>query len=146
MLELAEPLEGRQVYDLGSGFGRIVIEASRHGAFATGVELDPVKVLWSRMIVRRMRLGDRARILRVNLLAVDISRADVVCVFLWPGIMEKLRKKALDEMRPGSLVISYWHRFRDWKPEFEDRDLRVYAYRIPEAPKSLLQTTASSDS
>jgi len=52
--------------------------------------------------------------------------------------MEKLRKKVLEEMRPGSLVVSYWHRFRDWTPEVEEGGLRVYAYRLPESPKSLL--------
>jgi hypothetical protein len=136
MLEISEPLRGRQAYDLGSGFGRIVIEvASRHGGFATGFEMDPLKVWWSRLMITRKGLGDRARIIWGNLLEADISGADVVYVFLWPGIMEKVRSKVLKEMRPGALVVSYWHRFRDWTPEVEEPELRVYAYRIPNGPK-----------
>jgi len=131
MLEIAEPLEGRQVYDLGSGYGRIVVEAGRHGAAVTGFEMDPLKVWWSRRAIQRKGLAGRATIVRENLLAADLSRADVVFVFLWPGIMEKLKAKVLQEMKPGSLVVSYYHMFKNWKADFQDDKLEVYAYRIP---------------
>ena len=132
MIELSSPSEGTNLYDLGSGFGRIVIEVARRtGARCTGIEIDPVKCLWATLAVRRNGLQDRVRIIRSNLLKADISSADVVFVFLWSGIMEKLRKKIISEMKPGSLVVSYWHRFRDWEPEISDEKLRVYLYRVP---------------
>ena len=132
MFELSEPDEKKKVFDLGSGFGRIVIEvAERFHSDSTGVEVDPMKVWWSRRAIRKRGIVDRARIVRGNLMSADISKADVVYVFLWEGIMQRLREKALREMKPGSVVVSYYHRFDGWQPEREDRDKRVYLYRIP---------------
>jgi hypothetical protein len=135
MTEFSEPLTGRSVFDLGSGFGRIVLELARsHEAFVTGVEVDPLKAWWTRLEIRRAGLQGRARVLRENLLATDLSRADVVFVFLWPGLMAKIREKALLEMKPGSLIVSYEHRLTDWEPERVDKELHVFLYRIPDRP------------
>src|SRR5258706_12757354 len=41
MLRMAEVRPGDSVIDLGSGDGRIVIEAARRGARGLGVDLDP---------------------------------------------------------------------------------------------------------
>ena len=47
MLDLARVAPADVVYDLGSGDGRIVVEAARkYGACAVGVELDPVVTLF----------------------------------------------------------------------------------------------------
>lgn len=132
MFEFSEPDEKKTVFDLGSGFGRIVIEvAERFRSDCTGVEVDPMKVWWSRRAIRKRGIENRARIIRRNLMSVDISRADIVYVFLWEGIMQRLREKVLREMRPGSVVVSYYHRFESWQPEREDQGKRVYLYRVP---------------
>ena len=130
MFELSEP-DGKKVFDLGSGFGRIVIEVTqRFHADCTGVEVDPMKVWWSRRAIRKLGIQDRANIVRGNLMSADISSADIVYVFLWKGIMQRFREKALKEMKPGSLVVSYYYRFEGWQPEREDSRLKVYMYRI----------------
>ena len=132
MFLFSEPLAGKRVMDLGSGFGRILIEAAEmHGVHATGVEMDPVKVWWSRMIISRRGLLGRARIVRANLMTANLSDVDVVYAFLWMGVMRRLKDKVLAEMKHGSLVVSYYHRFAGWEPAMEDKTLRVYAYRIP---------------
>lgn len=48
--------------------------------------------------------------------------------------MQKLKDKALREMKPGSVVVSYYHRFNGWPPEREEKHERIYLYRVP--PKS----------
>ena len=49
-LAMAELKPGELVYDLGSGDGRIVITATRDfGARAVGIEIDPFRVLYSRL-------------------------------------------------------------------------------------------------
>jgi ribosomal protein L11 methylase PrmA len=132
MFEFSQPDETRKVFDLGSGFGRIVIEvAERFRSDCTGVEVDPMKVWWSRRSIRKRGLESRARVVRGNLMSADISKADIVYVFLWEGIMQRLREKVLREMKPGSVVVSYYHRFAGWQPEREDKDKRVYLYRVP---------------
>jgi 16S rRNA G966 N2-methylase RsmD len=134
MFDYAQPNENKKVYDLGSGFGRIVIEvASRFGATCTGVEVDPLKVWWSNRRIRSRELQARAKVVRANLMDADISSADIVFVFLWEGIMQKLKAKALKEMKPGSVIVSYYHKFNGWNPEREESHKRVYMYRVPQS-------------
>jgi hypothetical protein len=132
MIAFSKPDEKKRVFDLGSGFGKIIIQvSSRFHARCTGVEVDPLKVWWTRREIGRRGLGKYADVVKANLLDVDLSSADIVYVFLWEGIMQKLRKKVLVEMKPGAVVVSYYHTFDDWAPESEDTPNRVYLYRIP---------------
>jgi predicted O-methyltransferase YrrM len=132
MVEFSQPGPGKQVYDLGSGFGKIIMRvAQKSGASCTGVEVDPLKVWWTRRQIASKGLKDRVKVMRGDLLEADISAADIVFVFLWHGIMQKLKDKALREMKPGSLVVSYFHEFDGWTPERQDRKAKVYLYRIP---------------
>ena len=131
MIEFAKPGPGTRVFDLGSGFGRIIIAvAERTGADCTGVEVDPIKAWWTRSRIGAKGLKGRVRVIRQNLLEADISKADVVFVFLWEGIMQKLAIKAKSEMRPGSKIVSYYHPIIGWTPEREDARKKVYLYTI----------------
>ncbi len=133
MFEYSEPDEKKTVFDLGSGFGRIVIEvASRFHSKVTGVEADPLKVWWSNRKIRAKGLQSNAKVVNKNLMEVDIRGADIVYVFLWDGIMQKLKTKVLAEMKPGSVVVSYYHRFHDWNPVREDPKRRIFMYRVPD--------------
>jgi hypothetical protein len=38
------------------------------------------------------------------------------------------------DLAPGSRVVSHWHPVEGWEAETMDKRLRVYLYRIPEAP------------
>jgi predicted O-methyltransferase YrrM len=133
MIELSAPTKGQRVYDLGSGFGRIIIRvAQATGATCTGVEVDPLKVWWTRRSIRSKGLGGQVDVVKSNLLAADISQADFVFAFLWDGIMQKLGDKAIKEMKPGSMVVSYYHRILGWEPEKQDLKDKIYLYKIPE--------------
>ena len=49
MLTLAEVKPEDVVYDLGSGDGRVIIEAARSfGAKAVGIEIDPLRFMWTK--------------------------------------------------------------------------------------------------
>ena len=45
IMELLSPKKGEKIADLGSGDGRIVIQAAKQGAKATGYEINPVLVV-----------------------------------------------------------------------------------------------------
>jgi Cyclopropane fatty acid synthase and related methyltransferases len=93
MLEMAEVHPEDLVYDLGSGDGRIVIEAAReYNARGVGVEADPLRVGWSRLKVMRMRLSSRVKILWGNLFHQNLSQATVVTLFLWGRTNENLKE------------------------------------------------------
>ncbi len=118
------------VLDLGSGTGSVLIRfAEKSGAKCVGFEIDPLKVWWSRLRIRMKRLSEKIEINRENLLSADVSKADVVYVFLSSEtkIMTQLGTKLLREMKPGGKIVSFIHRFEGWEPEFNVGKMHVYS-------------------
>ena len=136
--ELLEIKPGTTTYDLGCGFGKVVFTLSKRYPESkfVGVDIDPLKTGWSRFAVRLGGFSSRVIIIRQNLLHVDLSDVSRVYIFLSEetGIMERLKEKMLNEMKPGSLVVSYVHKFQSWQPSAQTGDLRLYI--IPERPSS----------
>jgi predicted RNA methylase len=68
MLALAGTTRRDLVYDLGCGDGRIaVMAATRHGARAVGVDLDPARIDEARRRARRAGVADRVRFVQGDL-------------------------------------------------------------------------------
>jgi precorrin-6B methylase 2 len=131
MLELADIKPNEVLYDLGSGDGRVVIEAAKNfKAKAIGIEIDPLRVLWSRFVVKKLGLSNRVKIIHGNFFNQNLGNADVVIVYLLPKAIEKLKDKLKRELRPGARVVSQLFKFEGWKLVREDRDLKIYVYKI----------------
>ena len=139
LLELARVGPGDTVYDLGSGDGRIVIEAARrYGARGVGVELQPELVRRSRQAALEAGVADKVTFVEADLFAVDISRATVVVLYLWPSVNDRLEPKLRNELSPGARVVSYTFGMSDWEPDASaraenGRDLRLWV--IPRRPR-----------
>jgi hypothetical protein len=130
MLVLSKVKPGEEVYDLGSGDGRIVITATKEfGARSTGIEIDFFRAFYSKLLIRLLGLGGggKARILWSSFYRVDLSRADVVTVYLLPETNDKLMPKLERELRPTSRVVSHAFRF-DWPLLDSDEAARIYVY------------------
>jgi hypothetical protein len=128
MLLLAKVEPGEEVYDLGSGDGRIVIISAREfGAKSTGVEIDVFRALYSKLLIRLLGLGGKARVIWSSFYKVDLSRADVVTVYLLPETNDKLMPKLERELRPTTRVVSHAFRF-DWRLLNSDEAARIYVY------------------
>lgn len=102
-------------YDLGSGDGRVVIAAALRGAKAFGVEIDRLRVLYSRLWLKILRLDKRAKIIHKDVFKSKISDATVVCTYLLPETHEKLKKKLKKELKKGTKVVAVGFRYKDWK-------------------------------
>ena len=128
--DLLEIGPGAKIFDLGCGFGKILFYLAERYPFAhfLGVEIDPIKYLWCSLGIKRKGLSGRAKVIRSNLLNVQLSSASGVFIFLSEDtpIMEKLRKKMMAEMRPGARVVSHVHRFRIWEPSAQKGNVRLY--------------------
>ena len=124
MLDVAQVTSADVVYDLGSGDGRIVIEAARtYGARAVGIELDPKLKKKATKNAQKAGVADKVTFVRADFFKTDLSEATVVMLFLSPNINARLQPKLRRELKPGTRIVS--HRFPmppDWKP---DRDLAV---------------------
>ncbi len=136
ILFLAGVREGEHVIDLGCGDGRIVVAAARQfGARATGVEIDPLRVLWARARARLAGVASHTRILWGNMYRADLSGADVVVLFLSPTANLKLQSRLAHELRPGARVVSYYHPMWGWEAQEigeAKHGYPLYLYRIGE--------------
>ena len=133
MLEMAEIDSKDTLYDLGSGDGRIVMEASKeYNARAVGIEADPIRVLWSRLFLFFSRQKG-SKIIWGNIFKEDISKATAVTLFLGHNANQKLKTKLLNELKLGTPVVSYVWTFEDWKPVKVNNKDRIYLYVIGES-------------
>jgi precorrin-6B methylase 2 len=118
MLALAKTGPADHVIDLGSGDGRIVIAAARlHGARGVGVEIDGKLVEVSRENARRAGVASRVEFEERDVLLTDLSRATVVTIYLLPSLIDRLQPKFLDELRPGTRIVSHAFAMKGWRPD-----------------------------
>jgi SAM-dependent methyltransferase len=118
MLGLAGLRPGDVVYDLGSGDGRIVIAAAqRHGVRAVGVDIDSRRIREARRNAARAGVEDRVEFRQQDLFDADIRDASVVTLYLLPRVNSRLRPRLLQELRPGTRVVSHAFDMDGWPPE-----------------------------
>jgi precorrin-6B methylase 2 len=106
------------LYDLGSGDGRIVIEAAKQtGCRAVGIEIDADLVDDSRFNATRAGVQDRVRFIVADLFKEDFSEATVVTLYMGQDVNLRLRPKLLRELKPGTRIASYTFDMGEWKPD-----------------------------
>jgi len=116
MLDMAKVTPQDRLMDLGSGDGRTVITAAQRGLTAQGIEYNPDLVELSRRNAQRAGVADRATFVAADLFKTDLSKADVITMFLLSTINEKLRPTLL-QLPPGTRVVSNTFRMGDWEPD-----------------------------
>ncbi len=126
VIELSGISEGKVFYDLGSGDGRLVVAAALHGAKAVGIEIDIIKVIYSRIWIKLLRLEDKAQIIRKSIFETDLSKADIVCLYLLQKTNNKLQEKLERELKKGARVISVAFNFPGWTPIHIDPQGPIY--------------------
>jgi len=138
MLKLGELKAGETMFDLGSGDGRIVIDAARkYKANAIGVELDDSLYKQSVDRIRNLGLSATARIIHGDLLKQDYSSADLLTVYLLPvatGLVTPILEK---QLKKGARIVAHDFQFAAWKAERtvdidddgEGRAHELYLYR-----------------
>jgi SAM-dependent methyltransferase len=127
MLRMAEVKKGDHVIDLGSGDGRIVIEAAKRGATGLGVDLDKELVKLATDNARAAGVADKVQFRAMDLFDTDLSPASVVTMYLLPDFNAKLLPRLL-RLRPGTRIVSHDGGIGDWPP---DERLQM---RAPEKP------------
>jgi hypothetical protein len=117
MLELVKLKKGDLVYDLGCGDGRIVVTAAkRYGCKAIGYDIDPQRVKESLENVEKNNVGHLATIEQKDIFTLDLSKANVITLYLLPELNVKLIPQ-LDKLEPGSRIVSHDFRMRGVKPD-----------------------------
>jgi len=120
MLNLAGVTKADIVYDLGCGDGRIVIAAAKmFGARAVGIDINPVRIEEAKANAKKSGVENLVRFEENDLFEANFKEATVVTLFLLPNINLKLRPKLLQDLKPGTRVVSNTFDMGDWKPEKE---------------------------
>jgi precorrin-6B methylase 2 len=138
MLKLGELKPGETVFDLGSGDGRIVIDAARkYKAKAVGVELNDALYKQSMDRIKNLGLTPTARIIHGDLLKQDYSSADLLTVYLLPVATDLVTPILEKQLKKGARIVAHDFQFAAWKAERtvdidddgEGRAHELYLYR-----------------
>lgn len=120
MLKLGQVKSTDVLYDLGCGDGRIVIAAAKNfGARAVGIDIDPQRIREAKENAKKAGVEDKVRFELNDLFDANFSEATVVTLFLLPRINLKLKPKLLEQLKPGTRVVSNTFDMGDWKAEKE---------------------------
>ena len=132
MLELAGVQEDDLVVDLGSGDGRLVIEAARrYGARGLGVEREERLVVLARAAALKAGVADRVSFRHGDIFEAALRGATVVTLYLLPRLLEQLAPKLRAELAPGARIVS--HDFPlDWPAQ------RMLEFDVPEKDDLML--------
>jgi hypothetical protein len=118
MLKLAGVGPRDVVVDLGSGDGRIVLAAvQNYQAQGVGVDIDRDLVDEANAAARGLGLAGRARFLQQDVMDADVREATVLTLYLLPEMMKSLRSKLLQELRPGTRIVSHDFDLGEWLPD-----------------------------
>jgi len=115
MLYLAQPKSGERLVDLGSGDGRIVIEAAkRFGAKGLGVDIDPRLVKRARANAQRAGVESLASFEVQDLFETDLRGVSVVTMYLLPEVNLQLVPRLIAQLKPGARIVSHDYDLGPW--------------------------------
>jgi len=116
MLDLAEVKPSDVLYDIGSGDGRIVIQAAKkYRARAVGIEIDGELVDRARSRAGAEGVDHLVKFLEEDALRADLSEATVVTLYMFPDFNNKIAPK-LRRLRSGTRVVSHDFGIEGWTP------------------------------
>ncbi len=105
IMQFAKINKGETVVDLGSGDGRLLIEAARRGAHAIGYEINPFLIALSLLHIKLEGLGNQIWIQKENLWKADLAVADVIFVYALKKTMPKMEAFIFKNAQKGTRVV-----------------------------------------
>jgi len=130
MIALSQIKSGMTIYDLGSGNGKLLHLAAQKGAVAIGYEINPMLVVFSN--IRALFSPERKQMITYwkNFWSANITKADVLFVYLLPWRMETLEKKLMKEAKPGAIIVSNSFIFPHLDCIRKDEANHIYVFKI----------------
>jgi SAM-dependent methyltransferase len=139
MLHMAQVKKDDLVVDLGCGDARmLVLAAQKYGTRGIGYEIDPVMVNESRKNAEKNNVADLVTIIQADIFTVDISKADVLPIYLLPEMNLQLVPQ-FETLKPGSRLVFHNYDLEGFVPDRtveiisnEDNSLHtLYLYTTP---------------
>ena len=130
MCKLAKITKKDIVYDLGSGNGAsLIVAAKEFGARGIGIEVDPFRILLSRINIRRNGVLSQVVIKRQDFFKEDISGATVVFMYLIPKTLKRLLPKLKKELGKDVRIVCVNYR-TDLNLVKHDKKNNLYLYSL----------------
>lgn len=115
LLKLAGLKPKQLMIELGSGDGRVLRTAVKHyQVYGVGIDVNPVLNWWASFLAKRQNLSNITFISK-NIFDYDLSKANVIYLFLMPELIDKLETKFNREIKPKTIVISHGFEVKFWK-------------------------------
>lgn len=122
LLTIAGAKPNELVYDLGAGDGRVIITAAKeYGCRARGFEIALLPYLVCRIRIWLAGVSQHVKLIYANFFTANLGDADIICAFLTPRAMEKLKTKFEKEVKPGCRILSYAFAIPGWEPDIVDK-------------------------
>ena len=117
MLEFGSVKRTDIVYDIGSGDGRVVIQAAKkYGAKGVGIEMDLKLVELSQKNAKQEGVEHLVEFRQEDALQADISAATVVTLYMLPSFNERLRPILERQLKSRTRIIVHDYPIDGWKP------------------------------
>lgn len=134
MLDLAEVTSQDVLYDLGCGDGRIVVAAAlERNTRGVGIDVDPMRITEAIEYAQHTGVEYLTHFMEGDLLEADFSQATVVTLYLLDLVNVQLRPRLLDELRPGTRIVSHAFNMGDWKADERQSmgSINIYKWIVP---------------
>lgn len=122
------------LYDLGCGDGRIVVAAAlEKNARGIGIDMDPMRIAEAMEYAGNTGVEHLVDFYEGDLLEADFSEATVVTLYLLDIVNVQLRPRLLDELRPGTRIVSHAFNMGDWKHDKRHNygSVNIYMWIVP---------------
>ncbi len=138
------------IVDLGSGSGQLSwhIAKALPQARVIGIELSPIP--WLRSVLHQKLFGPaNLTYLRRDFWSYDLGGADVVVTYLMEQLMERVKAKLQEDLKPGAMVISNKFTYNGWDPAATFHfplpfNINLYVYRHDAAQEEAAQAENES--
>ena len=137
-LDLVSFSSGETFADLGCGDGMVLIRvAERFGVFSVGFEIDRRLVMMAKENARSAGVGNLIDVVESDLFRADISKFNVIYIYPFPPIVQRLSEKMLDECGKGARILVHDYSLVSLHPakvvctsEGGMRTHRIYLYEL----------------
>lgn len=134
MLDFAQVSSEDILYDLGCGDGRILVAAAlEHNTRGVGIDMDPMRITEAIEYAGHSGVEHLVHFFEGDLMEADFSQASVVTLYLLDIVNIKLRPRLLDELRPGTRIVSHAFNMGDWKADQQQScgSIKLYKWIVP---------------
>ena len=125
IFELLSLKTGQTMIELGSGDGRVLVEAGKRGIKAIGYELNPILYLYSKFKTRKY---NDVKVIWGNYWVKDWPETDAIFVFLLDRFMVKLNKKVIHKYSNPINLVSYAFKIPGRKINRSKNGMFLYKY------------------